>query len=240
MLKRTTVAAAALAALSLAALAACQDFFTSSWAGSLARDAYAVPADLPVADAVDLLAQSNGDPVLAAALVTPLYNAADAATPGTDAYDEAALALVDAVLASSEVGSSLVDAMLAIPSNYDELTVPEQEAAMDAALDAVLSIGLSPLEVTSLAMIATDPPAGMEAEAAYAAAVALLAQAMEDVGVTDPTGDLSAYQAALDANPAYILAFDFIDLGVALEGGTPSTLGDLLSGFSSGFTDPTP
>jgi len=165
----------------LVSLSSCQQFFTASLATFLARDSYTIPADLPVGDAIDLLdsAKASGDEQLAAALVTPLYNAAVAATPGSAAYDVAAGALLDAAVLASGVNTAMVSVMNAYVDGAADLA--------NIAVGAVASISLSAEAAAGLRMIATDNPADLSVEDAYAAAVALLAY-----GATENSIDLAA------------------------------------------------
>jgi hypothetical protein len=223
----------------LVSLSSCQQFFTASLAGYLARDSYAIPSDLPVGDAIDLLdtAKASGDEQLAAALVTPLYNAASAATPGTAAYDEAATALTQAVLLSSGVGTAIGDIVTDLGTADLGSITPDQ---IDAALTSVATISLTTAETTALRMIAADPPASLGTDDAYIAALSIAVDAFGDAGValssltdfsdlintgTLPTGvDSASINAAIDLL-TYAQTLDAAD-------GTDSLLGQMLSGVN--------
>jgi len=186
--------------------------------------------------AAQLLADHPEDPALAEALVPILTDAAADETPGTAAYDEAAGLLVDAVVQSSEVGGAITEMVASIPADGN-VTLEEMEAIYLEFLDTV---SLTADEQAALPGLATNPPSDMEAEEAYALAVALLAEAAQAAGITDLDNITPAEQAILDADPNYALAFDFLDLGTTLQGGETSMIGDLLGGLAGNFTDPTP
>lgn len=232
--------AATLMTMALAILvSSCQQFFTATLAGYLARDSYAISANLPVSDAIDLLntAKASGDEKLAAALVTPLYNAASAATPGTAAYDEAATALIQAVLLSSGVGTAIGNIVSDLgTADFGSIT-PDQ---ITAALDSVATISLTTAETNALLMIAADPPASMSSDDAYIAALSIAVDAFGDAGValssltdfsdlintgTLPAGvDATSISAAIDLL-TYAQTLDAVD-------GTDSLLGQMLSGVN--------
>ncbi len=234
--KRYAAALIALALLSLAS-SSCQRIFTTSLAPFLARDGYTIPSDLSVADAAYLLSQSQGDPDLAAALVTPLYNAASAATPGTAAYDEAATLLAQAVIQASDINNGIGIVLNTIP-----LDGSTTQAELDAAFGAFSGVDISSEELTSLELIMTNssPSGSLSAAEAYTIAAALIASAANDAGVSDPTAITGPQQALLDADPAYSLAFDFLTLAGAIETATSSEtmLGQLIGQFSDSFPAP--
>lgn len=223
----------------LVSLSSCQQFFTASLATFLARDSYTIPADLPVGDAIDLLdsAKASGDENLAAALVTPLYNVASAATPGTAAYDEAATALTQAVLLSSGVGTAIGDVVSDLgTADFGSITA----AQIDTALASVAAISLTPAETTALLMIAADPPASMSTDDAYIAALSIAVDAFGDAGValsslTDfsdllDTGALPPGVDSVSINAAKALLTYAQTLDAA--DGTDSLLGQMLSGVN--------
>lgn len=223
--------AGAPAACALCLLVSCQQFFTTSLAATLARDSYAIPADMSVEDATALLdeAIANGDVEMAAALVTPLLAALEAATPGSDAYEAAATALLDAAVLSSGVGPALNEALSVIP--LDDLSGITEEAMSDM-VTALSTIALDDSAEDALVLLAADPPESLEADQAYAAAIALAMDAFGDAGL-DPAdmGSLSAEQeAALSADPGMAAAIDLLDLAATLGGGE-SIVGGLLSGI---------
>ncbi len=226
--KRYAAALIALALLSLAS-SSCQRIFTTSLAPFLARDGYTIPSNLSVDDAAYLLSQSQGDPDLAAALVTPLYNAASAATPGTAAYDEAATLLAQAVTEASGIGPAIT--ALAV---FATIASPTAEEIADAT-NAVLAVGLSPAEVSALALIEANPPSDYTPAMAYTAAAALAAQALSTIGVTDVSGLTAPQEAALAADPNYLLALDFITLASTTLGGDGG-MGDELGQYLDDLT----
>jgi hypothetical protein len=215
----------ALALLSLAS-SSCQRIFTSSLAPFLARDGYTIPSNLSVADAAYLLSQSQGDPDLAAALVTPLYNAASAATPGTAAYDEAATLLAQAVTDASGIGPAITT--LAV---FATIASPTAEEIADAT-DAVLAVSLNAAEINALSLILANPPSDYTPAMAYTAAAALAAQALSNIGTTDID---SVDAGALELDPAYLLALDFINLASTTLGGDGG-LGDQLGQYLDELT----
>jgi hypothetical protein len=215
----------ALALLSLAS-SSCQRIFTSSLAPFLARDGYTIPSNLSVADAAYLLSQSQGDPDLAAALVTPLYNAASAATPGTAAYDEAATLLAQAVTDASGIGPAITT--LAV---FATIASPTAEEIAEAT-DAVLAVSLNTAEIDALSLILANPPSDYTPAMAYTAAAALAAQALSNIGTTDID---SVDAGALELDPAYLLALDFINLASTTLGGDGG-LGDQLGQYLDELT----
>ncbi len=230
-----------IAFLAIASLSTCQQFSTSSLATVLARDSYPIPADMSVADASALLdeAMLNGDADMAAALVTPLYAAASAATPGTAAYDEAASALASAVILSSGVAPAATEIGLAFASfdTSDPLFPTEEQLA--EALAPIETITLTDEEADALMMIAADPPADLSAADAYVAALALVSDEFTDAGIV--LSDLTSLDELLDdtSPPAGVdaatitAALSLLSYAQDLETaeGTSSMLGDLLSGF---------
>jgi len=225
--KRYAAALTALALLSFASYS-CQRIFTTSLAPFLARDGYTIPSNLSVADAAYLLSQSQGDPALAAALVTPLYNAASAATPGTAAYNEAAMLLAQAVTESSGIGPAITT--LAV---FSMITSPTAQEIADAT-NAILAVSLNALEISALALIEANPPSDYTPAMAYTAAAALVAQALSTVGVTDINGLTGPQEIALAGNLDYLLAIDFITLAGSLGG--DGGLGDQLGQFLDDLT----
>jgi hypothetical protein len=226
--KRYAAALMALALLSLAS-SSCQRIFTSSLAPFLARDGYTIPSNLSVADAAYLLSQSQGDPDLAAALVTPLYNAASAATPGTAAYDEAATLLAQAVTDASGIGPAITT--LAV---FATIASPTAEEIAEAT-DAVLAVSLNAAEINALSLILANPPSDYTPAMAYTAAAALAAQALSDIGVTDINGLTGPQEIALAGNLEYQLALDFINLASTTLGGDGG-LGDQLGQYLDELT----
>lgn len=221
----------AAAIMAVAVLASCQQFFTTSLASTLARDSYTIPADLSVADSAALLAEAtaNGDVELASALVTPLLAALEAAEPGTDAYEAAASALLDASVLSSGVGPALNNALAAIP--LDDLGGITEED-MENVVAALSTIALTDTAEEALVLLAANPPADMGADEAYAAAVALAMDAFGDAGLAfSDLGSITAEdEAALSADPGMAAALDLLDLASTL-GGDGSVVGGLLSGI---------
>jgi hypothetical protein len=231
----------AMAFVVMVSLSSCQEFFTSSFATVLARDSYPIPADMSVEDASALLdeAMLNGDADMAAALVTPLYAAASAETPGTAAYDEAALALTSAVILSSGVAPAATEIGLAFASfDMSDPLFPTAEQ-IDEALAPIEAISMTDEESDALMMVAADPPTGLSAADAYVAALALVSDEFTDAGIV--IADLTSLDELLDeatppagVNPAVITAaLSLLEYAQDLETleGTSSLLGDILAGF---------
>ncbi len=167
----------ALAVLALAAFFAssCQQFFTSSIAKPLARSNYSIPANIGADDAAALLAESGGDPKIAAALVKPLYNAIKTATPGTENYNTAANALLEAAVASSGINSIITEAQGLFFSGAEDF---------GSIIEKLDSISLSEDAVNGLGLIAQNLPANMNPDSAIAAAAALVVVACAKEGST--------------------------------------------------------
>lgn len=239
---RTRAAALAACLASLALATSCQQFFTSSLAAYLARDSYTIPADLPVDDAIELLeaAMAQGDSATAAALVKPLLAAATAAAsdPTSEDYNEAATALASAVVLSSGVGTA-VTSMAQLFLAADEET--DEAAMMETIADTISSVTLSSTEVEALSLIAENPPAGLGADDAYAAAVALVSNAFAttETDIND-IGSLTAEQTdAIAADPSMIAALSLIEYAGTVDGGE-SLIGSLLGGFDLSSFETTP
>lgn len=235
---RTRAAALAACLASLALATSCQQFFTSSLAAYLARDSYTIPADLPVDDAIELLeaAMAQGDSATAAALVTPLLAAAS--DPTSADYNEAATALASAVVLSSGVGTA-VTSMAQLFLAADEET--DEAAMMETIADTISSVTLSSTEVEALSLIAENPPAGLGADDAYAAAVALVSNAFAttETDIND-IGSLTAEQTdAIAADPSMIAALSLIEYAGTVDGGE-SLIGSLLGGFDLSSFETTP
>ncbi len=173
-MKRTSIVAAASAAAFLLLSLSCQQFFTTTLAGPLARSSYTVSATMPVDQATALL--EGASPELAAALVTPLLAAAKAADPASPAYQAAASALLDAAVTASGVGSALAPALEALTGGGSG-----DSSTLLAGFDTV-TIDDSAEE--ALILLSKNPPADMEDEEAIAAAAALIADACSDEGTT--------------------------------------------------------
>lgn len=236
--KATRIVATLMAVALVLPLSSCQQFFTASLAGYLARDSYSIPANLPVSDAMALLdtAKSSGDAQMAAALVTPLYNAASAATPGTTAYDEAATALVSAVVMSSCASPALFSIVSDLGiENLGAIS----GAQIDTALSALMTITLTPAESNALVLISDDvsPPTGSEPDELYIGAFALVVDAFNDAGATE--SDLNTWLGggALPGTVDTALvgnATDLLHLAQDADAATGSTsiFGQLLSALS--------
>lgn len=239
---------AALAAALAALLAAsCQQIFTTSLVKGLARDpsSYKFPDDLAVSDAAYYLAQSQGDPAIAAALVTPLFNAVQAATPGTATYDQAAQLLAEAVVQSTGINQALADTIAALPSDLGSVT----PAMLEELVTNFQSVSLASQEIDSLSylipitpllpgVIPPTVPSTLSAEQAYTIAGTLFLQAIADTPgvslddlsvISDP---MSPEAVALMATPAYGLASDFLTLATTLDGGSTTLLGGLMNDFA--------
>ncbi len=172
---------------------------------------------MSVADASALLDQAllNGDAEMAAQLVTPLLAALGAAEVGSDAYNEAAAALLDAVVLSSGVGAAMTEVATSLASaDLANLTEDDLSGAM-----------------------ATNPPADMSADDAYSAAIALAADSFTDAELDINSIDTLTEEeiTELSEDDSMEAALDL--LGQAQEiGGDESLFGDLLSGVDlSGF-----
>lgn len=233
------IAAVTMTMALLVSLSSCQQFFTASLAGYLARESYSIPDNLPVGDAIDLLdtAKASGDEQLAAALVTPLYNAASAATPGTAAYDEAATALTQAILLSSGVGTAIGDIVTDLgTADFGSITSDQ----ITAALNSVATISLTTAETNAFLMIVADPPASMSSDDAYVAALSIAVDAFGDAGVA--LGSLTDFADLIDTGSLPVgvdsvsinAAIDLLTYAQALDAvdGTDSLLGQMLSGVS--------
>ncbi|HUW71138.1 MAG TPA: hypothetical protein VMX33_12980 [bacterium] len=218
----------------LVSLSSCQQFFTASLAGYLARDSYTIPADISVADAAELLA--GGDANVAAALVAPLYNATSAAAPGTAAYDEAASALVTAVVLSSDASPAIFSIVEDLGTeDLGTLTQPQ----IDAALATLMSISLTSAESAALVLISDDPaaPDGAAPDELYIAAFALAVDAFNDGDASEADLDTwlggGALPGTVDSDSVNA-AMALLDLAQAadLASGSTSIFGQLMSGLS--------
>lgn len=227
MTKRTVAIAASLGVFLFLALGSCQEFFTSSLASYAARDGYAIPSDISVEEASELLARSSGDPAMASALVAPLAAAAAAAVPGSAEYYQAADVLLDAVLVSSGVGPSMIGALAVIQSDPD------------AAMEIMLSVALSDTEVAALALVAGDP-IFMSAEEMYTVALALMSEAVRNVGIADPLAITDPEYHALILDGAYTLAQAYITMADAMVSTPMTQMEQLMSGLIPVFEDPIP
>jgi hypothetical protein len=187
-----------MALLILGLLVSCQQLFTTSLGTALARDSYPDLSDISLDDALAYLAEAQGDQDLAAALVDPLYDAALGADPGSDTYDAAATALVEAVVISTGIGPAITEGLETyLADGADALD-------MDALLD---SITVSESAIEALQLIADAPPPSMTATQAYTAAATLLVAISQDIpglDLEDPTAadqlgaaDPELYAAAL-------------------------------------------
>lgn len=234
---RKGYSAAIAAALAALLAASCQQIFTTSLVKGLARDpsSYKFPANMAVSDAAYYLAQSQGDPAVAAALVTPLYNAVQAATPGTAAYDQAAQLLAEAVVQSTGINQALADTIAALPSDLGSV----DPATLESLVTNFASVGLNADEIAALTALEANPPSTLSAEQAYTIAGTLFLQAIADTPgvslddlsvISDP---MSPEAVALMATPAYGLASDFLTLATTIDGGAPTTLlGGLMNDFA--------
>lgn len=214
----------------IATLSSCQQFFTTSLASSLARDSYTIPANMTVADASALLDEAllNGDAEMAAQLVTPLLAALEAATPGTEEYNEAAAALLDAVVLSSGVGAAMTNMATTLASaDLDNLT----EEDLAGAMASLSTIALSNDAEAALLLLAANPPADMSADDAYSAAIALAADSFTDAGLSIDTIDTLSEDQITEFSEDASMAAAVDLIGQAQDlGGDESLFGDLLSG----------
>ncbi len=214
----------------IATLSSCQQFFTTSLAASLARDSYSIPADMSVADASALLDEAllNGDAEMAAQLVPLLLAALEAATPGTEEYNEAAAALLDAVVLSSGVGAAMTNMATTLASaDLDNLT----EEDLAGAMASLSTIALSNDAEAALLLLAANPPADMSADDAYSAAIALAADSFTDAGLSIDTIDTLSEDQITEFSEDASMAAAVDLIGQAQDlGGDESLFGDLLSG----------
>jgi hypothetical protein len=214
----------------IATLSSCQQFFTTSLASSLARDSYTIPANMTVADASALLDEAllNGDAEMAAQLVTPLLAALEAETPGTEKYNEAAAALLDAVVLSSGVGAAMTNMATTLASaDLDNLT----EEDLAGAMASLSTIALSNDAEAALLLLAANPPADMSADDAYSAAIALAADSFTDAGLSIDTIDTLSEDQITEFSEDASMAAAVDLIGQAQDlGGDESLFGDLLSG----------
>lgn len=232
---RKGYSAAIAAALAALLAASCQQIFTTSLVKGLARDpsSYKFPANLAVSDAAYYLAQSQGDPAVAAALVTPLFNAVQAATPGSPAYDQAAQLLAEAVVQSSNFGKAIANSLVDIASDLSSV----DEDILFSLLQNFSVVSLTSNEVDALQLIgSTVPfPATISADQAYAIAAVLFLQAVAtapDVELQDfdPHGSLTGFQITqLESQQTYVLAQDFLAKADLIADGDKSLLGSVLS-----------
>jgi len=180
----------------------CQQFFTTSLASALARDAYTIPANISVADATTLLAAAiaEGDAIMAAALVSPLLTAATAAVadPTSDAYQAAATALLNAAVLSSGVGPAIADITTDFLAGGEDILATAIEAASTISLSADAAAGLR------LISSAETIPDDLSVEDAYAAALALLVfgSAENDVQISATELPTEAQITLLDNDPS--------------------------------------
>ncbi|PKL07734.1 MAG: hypothetical protein CVV51_12585 [Spirochaetae bacterium HGW-Spirochaetae-7] len=233
---------AKLAALlaSVAMLSSCQQFFTTSLAALLARDSYNIPSDMSISDATEWLAIAKRDnnEKLAAALVTPLLALATAADPAGAAYDEAASALVTAVLISSGASPAIIGILKDIGTqSFDSLTGPQ----IDSALGSLMAISLSTEEATALLLIAANgAPDGLSSDDLYVAALSLAIDAFGDAGVAITSFADLAILLDTGTNPAAVDdasingAIALLIMAQTLDAvdSSDSILGQLLSGLA--------
>lgn len=230
------IAAGAAVLLGLLSLASCQQFFSGSLAKVLARDSYSIPSDISVDDAVELLA--GGDADVAAALVTPLSAAVSAGTEGTAAYDEAASALVTAVVLSSDASPAIFSVVEELgTSGLDSLTAEQ----VDSAIASLMAISLTSGETAALLLVSDDAaaPAGLAADQLYVAALIIAIDAFNDAGVAVTSYSDLSILLDTGTNPAAVDdatiagAVSLLALAQAAEtaSGTTSIFGELLSGL---------
>ncbi|TFG79743.1 MAG: hypothetical protein E4H20_11675 [Spirochaetales bacterium] len=212
----------------------CQRIFSTSLAPFLARDGYSIPSDLSVEDAAYLLALDPSNTELAAALVIPLYNAADAAT-GTAAYDEAAGLLADAVIQASGIEPAIMSAVATIPLDG---TATQED--LETVMAIFASVDLNANEIAALTLLESNPPSDITAEQSYAIAVVLLLEIANNIPGLDLSDPQSLFdnQAAISADPLYSMVTTFVTLGSSL--GSTSTIGGLLADAIDAIDNPTP
>jgi hypothetical protein len=220
--KMTSRAVMALLILSL--LVSCQQLFTTSLGTALARDSYPDLSDISLEDALAYLeeAKANGDVQLASALVSPLFDEAEAAV-GTAAYDEAATALVSAVIISSGIGEAVNTGLDLLASSIAEGTV----ITLEDVAPIIESVTISAASVDALLLVANDPPPSMDATQAYTAAATLLLSIVENTSLT-----LESSYAEFDGlvDPEQAAAFDaavaLYDHATLNLGGADTAFGD--------------
>lgn len=220
----------------MVSLSSCQEFFTSSFATVLARDSYPIPADMSVDQAIEYLELSNGDPTIAAALVTPLYEAASSADPASDDYDEAAAALVSAVVLSSGASPAIFSIVGDVGiENFGSLDA----AQIDAALATLMTISLTDEEAAALALVSGNAaPDGAAPDEMFMAAFTLAVDAFNDGGATTAELDTWLGGGALPGTvdgPTITAAMDLLTLAQDLDtaNGNTSIFGQLMT--SIGF-----
>lgn len=185
----------ALSACMALCASSCQEFFTNSLASGLARSSYTIPAGISVTDAMDLLTESGSDPQVAQALVPVLTDAVEGATPGTQAYDEAASALVTAVVTSSEVSQAEVDALALVMANPPADGMSAETAYMSAM--ALMSEAFAQVGVADAGAITLAEGTALKANAAYQLALQYLALG-NTISGGSPTGLGGTLQGMVD------------------------------------------
>lgn len=216
---RKGYSAAIAAALAALLAASCQQIFTTSLVKGLARDpsSYKFPANMAVSDAAYYLAQSQGDPAVAAALVTPLLN-----TASSGSFNQAAPLLAQAVIQSSgfEQGlSSIVGEIL------NSSGTPDFGALLAAFSSVSLGAqGLAAIDLIAGTDAATSP---LTADQAYTLAIV----AFIDLVNEDPLIEIG-YPATFPADPATYFEgsqWDTIDAMFNYAGNVPNGQGSQLA-----------
>lgn len=203
----------------------CQEFFTSSWAEGMARSSYKLPANLSLADAQDLLDQYGSDPEMAKALFPVFAKALTTLEPNTQAYNDAASAVVNTIITSTEAGSLIVDVFNSIPEDG------EFDGEEDQLLSMIGAIDLNSSEVSALSLILDNPPSNMSSENAIFLVFILASDAISDTGLDNPSDFGDDEFAALEDNESWQMAVGFWELAEDLSGGAPTFLGMDLSGL---------
>lgn len=176
-----TIARAIMVAILLGMLSSCQQLFTTSLGTALARESYDL-SDVSLDEALTYLAlaQANSDTELASALVAPMLAKASASVVGTATYDQAATALVGAVIISSGIGQAINSGMDLIASSISDGT----EITLSDVTGIIESVTISAASVDALVLVAQDPPPSMDAAQAYTAAASLLLSIVANTSLT--------------------------------------------------------
>jgi hypothetical protein len=208
-------------------LAGCQQLFTFSLAGGLARDSIPLPAHLSAADAAELAAQAkaNGDETLATALVENLVGVIGA-TPTAGQTGLAASAAEAAVVASG-TSSILMDIL-------SGGTVPTDPASLTTLMDGIRAGGTTDI-VTALTYLADPAVLADPAASGLNATDLLIAAAVIAASATPPGSDPSTldYSTMLPADQDKIdNAILILTAATALPGldaTTQSLLNDIIA-----------
>lgn len=155
-------------------LTGCQQLFSTSLASGLARDSYAIPANISNEDAAALLSDPELSPAALASLLAVLNDQAAAGDSGA-----AALA-AEAAVGASGVSGTVTEAITAA-LNTGTVDTASLVSALESGASAEVISGLSRLSDPSVLAAADLSPTEL-----VVAAALLAASALPD-GVTDPT-----------------------------------------------------